>query len=221
MDGNRRFALKHGWKPWIGHQEGARAIRRVIDFCLARRIRHLSLYAFSLENFKRPPQELTFLWDILIKNIYDIKNTAIAQGIRVRFIGNRALFPPTILPAITMLAEACSEGTALCVNILFCYGARQEIIAGIKSILHKIRAGFIHENDVSEAVIEDHLWTQGTPAPELILRTGGRHRLSNFLLYQAAYSELYFLDCLWPEITDKHLNEAVAFFEQCERNFGT
>jgi len=221
MDGNRRWAKKRGWLPWLGHREGIAAARRTIEFCLEKGIPFLSLYTFSIENFSRPKKELDFLFAVLIDEVRKQLDEFIEKGVRLRFIGDRALFPEKVLPVCEDMEAKTAHLNALNLNLLFCYGARQEILNSIKTIVHKVKAGLIAEEDISEHNVQEHLWTQGIPEPEIIIRTGGVKRLSNFLLYQAAYSELYFLDCLWPELSKQHLQDAITFFNNCQRNFGT
>lgn len=222
MDGNRRWAKKQGLLPWLGHQEGINTARRVIDFCLEKKIPYLSLYTFSLENFKRPAQEVDFLFNILAtKESSKIIDDCVKNKIRLVFIGDRSLFPDSLIPIIQEAEQRTQTFTNLTVNLLFCYGGRQEIVSGIKKIIHHLKTGQISEDSISDELFERYLWTSGIPAPDLIIRPGGVKRLSNFLIYQAAYSELYFLDCLWPELTHEHLENALAFFYNTQRNYGT
>lgn len=222
MDGNRRWAQKQGRVPWLGHQEGINAAHRVINFCLEKKIPYLSLYTFSLENFRRPVQELAFLFDVLSKKEgAKIIDVCVNNEIRLVFIGDRSQFPASLLPIIEEAEKRTQSFTRLRLNILFCYGGRQEIVSGIKKIIHHLKMGRINEEAISDELFEQYLWTSGIPEPDLIIRPGGVKRLSNFLIYQAAYSELYFLDCLWPEITKEHLEQALTFFYTTQRNFGT
>jgi len=220
MDGNRRWAKKKGLALWKGHNAGAESIQCAIEFCFQQHIKYLSLYTFSIENFKRSEREKSYLFKLLIHQARKNIETFIEKKINVRFIGDRSLFPCEVLDAIHEIEEKTKNGTALFLNMLFCYGARQEIVGGIKSLIKKIKAGVIKEEDVSEKTFSECLWTHGIPEPDLIIRTGGARRLSNFLLYQSAYSELYFLDCYWPELTEEHLLKAIYSFKNCQRNFG-
>lgn len=220
MDGNRRWAKKQGWIPWHGHRQGLEAAKRTMDFCLKKGISYLSLYTFSIENFRRPEDEKKFIFNVLLKEVYNEHKKLKEKGIRIRFIGERTLFPKHVLGLAKKIEQETKHLSKLQVNLLFCYGGRQELVAGIKAIVHKIKQGEISQDTLSEKILEQHLWTYGIPEPELIIRTGGVRRLSNFLLYQGAYSELYFLDCLWPELQHKDLDRAVNYFEQCQRNFG-
>lgn len=220
MDGNRRWAKKRSLQPWLGHQHGAESVKRVAEFCLEKKIPHLSLYAFSLENFKRPEQERNFLFMLLIEQAEKYLPYFMEHKVRIRFIGDRTLFPEITKKTIKMLEDTTEPNHTLQLNLLFCYGARQEIVSSIKDITQKVITGLLTLDEISDDMIMDYLWTKGIPAPDLVVRTGGAKRLSNFLLYQAAYSEFYFLDCLWPDISREHLESAVANFFETKRNFG-
>lgn len=221
MDGNRRWAKKNNISFALGYGDGGyAAVKRTMEFCCKKGIKHLSLYAFSIENLKRPQEEQNILFNVIvdqgIKNVPYLKQ----HGIRVKFVGDRTLFPEKVLPICTEIEKETADGTQLFVNILFCYGARQELVCGIKALVQKIKQGLLSENQITEETLSDCLWMAGIPEPELIIRTSGVQRLSNFLLYQAAYSEFYFLDCLWPEVTSEHLEKAFSSFWGTRRNFG-
>jgi undecaprenyl diphosphate synthase len=221
MDGNRRWAQGKGLAPWLGHSNGVDAVKRSVEFCIEKKIPYLSLYVFSLENLRRSPQEVNFLFDLIVSEGERWLDDLIKQGIRVRFIGDRSLFPTHLLPTINKLEQTTSHLTTLEVLLLFCYGGQQEILNGIKHIARNLKQGLISEEDITDEVVRSVLWANKIPDPDLIIRAGGRQRLSNFLLYQAAYSELYFLDCLWPDIQKADLENAVYKFEQVQRNFGS
>ncbi len=222
MDGNRRWAKQHGWLPFDGHREGLKTAQRVIDFCLKQSIPHLSLYTFSLENFSRPPQELHFLFNVLMQEMKQkLLKEFIRKGVRVSFVGDRSLFPKAVIPVCQEIEEQTKGLSALKVNLLFCYGGQQEIVHGVKSIVQKIKAGLISEDAITDKLVEQSLWTSAVPAPDLIIRTGGVKRLSNFFLFKAAYSELFFLDCFWPELSHTDLQQVVESFYERQRNFGS
>lgn len=220
MDGNRRWAKKRGLLSWRGHGKGADTVKQVIEFCLQKGIPYLSLYVFSIENFKRSPEELSFLFDLLATEAEKNLEGFVRSGVRIRFVGDRSLFPASLLPVVERLEKATQHLDKVHVSLLFCYGGQQEIVSGIKSVVRKVQAGLLTEDQISEDLFKDFLWTSGIPEPDLIIRTGGHHRLSNFLLYQSAYSELYFLDCMWPELENKHLESVLDQFKQRQRNFG-
>jgi undecaprenyl diphosphate synthase len=221
MDGNRRWARSRGLSALLGHSNGFDAAKRAIEFCLKKRIQYLSLYTFSIENFKRSEEERSYLFDLLASKAPSLTNDFIKYGVRARFIGDRTLFPSLLMSTIEELEEATIAGHKLQVNFLFCYGARQEIVSSVKSLIQKVKNGELSEDQITDETLNNSLWTAGIPEPDMIIRTGGAKRMSNFLLYQAAYSEFYFLDCFWPEITEEHLQAACTNFEECKRNFGT
>jgi undecaprenyl diphosphate synthase len=221
MDGNRRWAKKHGFMPWDGHKEGVNAVDRTIDFCLQYKIPYLSLYTFSLENFNRPQDEQHFLFSILLQQLKDrVITDMVAKNVRILFVGDRSLFPAVALPVIEEIEQACKNGTALHVQLLFCYGGRQEIIAGVKRAAEKVRSGDMALESLNEETFSQLLWSGNTPPPEIIIRTGGAQRLSNFLLFQAAYSEFFFVDEYWPELGADHLNNILQTYSIRQRNFG-
>jgi len=221
MDGNRRWARANGHKPWIGHRQGIEPVKTAIEFCLHYGIKHLSLYVFSLENFQRPPEELDFLFNVLTRGIPSKKFEELYQsGVRVRFVGDRSKFPPQLVNTILEVETKTATHDKLNLNLLFCYGGQQEIVAGVKRLCDEL----VQQGETSEAITEERLegclWSSGIPSADLIIRTGKVARLSNFLLFKAAYSEFYFLDCFWPEVTERHLVDAVRHYVICKRNFG-
>lgn len=220
MDGNRRYARRHGWKIWRGHKQGVESVKLIVDFCIQQKIKHLSLYTFSLENFKRSPEEQKYLFSLLVEQTRDALPELQKKGISIRFIGDKSYFPRKVLPSCDEVEEQTKDLNVLQLYFLFCYGARQEIISATQKLCKAVAAGKIAEGAITPELFESYLWTSGIPNPDVIIRTGGTQRLSNFLLYQAAYSELYFLDCLWPEITEKELIGAVNYFMASKQNFG-
>lgn len=220
MDGNRRWAKRQSLMPWLGHQQGTETVQRVIEFCLDNNINNLSLYTFSLENFKRSTEEITYLFNIIIEQADKALPKLLEQGVCIKFIGDKKCFPESVWPTVEKLESQTAHFSNLKLNILFCYGARQEIVAATINIAQDVQAGKIELGDIDQALFEKYLWSNFTPEPDLIIRTGGIKRLSNFLLYQAAYSEIYFTDCLWPDLTKEDLKKALEDFKQRKRNFG-
>lgn len=220
MDGNRRYAKQKGQLGWFGHRQGVESVKLVADYCLKNHISYLSLYAFSLENLNRSEIEKNYLFDLLIEQAQLGIDQFVEKGIRICFAGEKSLYPNHILPVCNEIEKKTASGTDLQITFLFFYGGRQEIIHGIKRIINEVKQGILIEDHITESSLKNYLWTGNIPDPELIIRTGKVKRLSNFLLYQSAYSELYFLDCFWPELTENHLNEAITFFNACKRNFG-
>lgn len=220
MDGNRRWAKERGMVPWYGHAEGVEAVRRAVEFCIEKKIKYLSLYTFSLENFRRSQEENSYLFKLMVQEAEKGTEEFKKYGIRLRFIGDRSLFPEQLIPLLDRVEKETAHLDTLQVNFLFCYGGRQEIASAAKNIARKVKSGELKEDDITPELMSRHLWTADIPDPDLIIRTGSFSRLSNFLIYQAAYSELYILDCLWPDLTKEHLQEAYDAFMNCKRNFG-
>jgi len=186
MDGNRRWAKKNKMDVFLGHSKGGvDAAIRTIEFCLDRGISFLSLYTFSLENFKRSETEKTFLFNLLADEGEKHLQEFAKKGVKIRFVGDRSLFPKNVLKVCNNLEEQTKNLSNLTLNILFCYGAQQEIVSGVRALLRKIKSGFLKEEDINKEELERCLWTNGSPEPDLIIRTGGTKRLSNFLLYQS------------------------------------
>ena len=177
---------------------------------------------FALQNFKRPSEECEHLFGMLRNHARDFleKEQLSSKNIKVQFIGDRSYFPQDLKELFDHIEQMTKMATGLHLNLLFCYGAQEEIVNVCQKIAYNVVQGIHNVGDITKSLFESYLWTHDTPFPDLIIRTGKTHRLSNFLLYQAAYSELYFSDCLWPEIDYIELEKAYAYFETCARNFG-
>ena len=220
MDGNRRWAIRQGLLSFFGHRKGLDAVKLVINFCLKNNIQHLSLYTFSTENLQRSQEEQRYLFEVLAQEAANELEEFKQKNVRMSFIGDRALFPKSVQPLCEKIEQETAHCTALEVNFLLCYGGRQEIVAATQRIAAHVAQGQLRPEDITLEVFENNLWTARTPSPDLIIRTGGQKRLSNFLLYQCAYSELYFLDCMWPEISVEKLEMALTYYHECQKNFG-
>lgn len=221
MDGNRRWATQKGWASREGYRPGLDAAKRVVAFCLEKKIPHLSLYLYSIDNLKRSPQEQSYLFDTLAGSIaQEFCQECIDYNIRVKFVGDRTLFPHGMRSLCEKLERDTQDNDALHLDLLFCYGSQQEIVSATKKIIKKVERNELQEDEITPELFAKFLWSAATPSPDLVIRTGGAKRLSNFLLFQAAYSELYFLDCLWPDISHNDLENAVSYYNQCQRNFG-
>jgi undecaprenyl diphosphate synthase len=221
MDGNRRWAAREGLFQFEGHRKGAENIKPIVEFCLDKGIQYLSLYTFSLENFKRSALEKEYLFELLRHELIKFIDLCLERNVRIRFIGDRSFFPSTVIPTCDRVERETAHCTALNLNFMFCYGSRQEIVSGVKNIIAQVKAGELTEDQITESTISNNLGTAGMPDPEIYVRTGGQRRLSNFMLFQAAYSELYFLDCYWPELKPAHLEEILLDFAHRKRNFGS
>lgn len=221
MDGNRRWAREKKLQAvTLGHKKGVDAIRSAITFCLKKRVKYLSLYTFSLENFKRNQAEKTYIFDLLADVLRDDLLDLIKHGVRVRFVGERSLFPEKTRMIIEEVEGRTKDLNRLCLNMLFCYGSKQEILSATKRLAQQVKEGSVDADQIDENLLRREMWLGDVPDPDLILRTGKRTRLSNFLLFQGAYSEWMFLDYHWPEINEERLQECVDRFQGVERNFG-
>ena len=221
MDGNRRWATRQSLVTLLGHKKGIEAIDVVVDFCLAKKIPYLSLYAYSIENlYNRSQEEQEYLFGQLaqeaLRNVDNFKR----KNVCIQFIGDRTLFPKNVQPVCQQVEEETARCNGLQLRLLLCYGGRQEIVDTAKRIAQNVVKGALKVDDITPELFESNMWTTGIPSPDLIIRTGGQQRLSNFLLYQAAYSELYFLDCMWPDISEKELELALIYYDECQKNLG-
>ena len=213
MDGNRRWAKKRMLMPWLGHRQGVESVQMAIQYCLDQKIPHLSLYTFSLENFKRSEQEVSYLFS-LVREAKERIAEFVKAGVKIRFIGDRTKIPEDTIAVCDEIEQETVDGALLRCNFLMCYGGQQEIIQAAKSIVEQ---GLL---EVSMTTFRQHLWLGDIPDPDVIIRTGGVKRLSNFLLFQGAYSEIRFLDCLWPDLTQELLHETILDCEQAHKNVG-
>ncbi|CAN5172583.1 polyprenyl diphosphate synthase [soil metagenome] len=221
MDGNRRWAKQRGLDLFEGHKEGIEAAKKTIEFCLENKIKYLSLYTFSTENFKRSEHEIKTIFGLMLQEAHKGIEECKKHDIRIRFIGDRSLFPAELVPYLDQFEKETAHCQTLQVSFLFCYGAQQEIAAAAKNIARKVKAGQLAEEDITPGLINQHLWTHELPEPDMIIRTGNVSRLSNFLLFQAAYAELCMLDCFWPDITKDKLQHVYDNFLNRQRRFGT
>ncbi|MBT4856373.1 di-trans,poly-cis-decaprenylcistransferase [bacterium] len=220
MDGNRRWAKERGLMPWDGHREGVKAMDRVVDHCLELNIEYLTLYLFSIENFKRSEEEKKFLFTIIAKQAEKYVPKYNAKGVKVKFIGQRDLFPQSVVEMCDRIEKQTAHNTKLILNLLFCYGGQQEILAGVKTCLSKVQAGEMDIEQLDATMFKNCLWSGDVPDPDIMIRTGGASRLSNFLLFQVAYTELRFIKPFWPDMTPELLDEIIEEFNQSKRNFG-
>ncbi len=220
MDGNRRWAKKHGFKPWIGHKEGVNSVKTAIEFCLEFEIKQLTLYVLSLENLKRPQEELAYLFDILAPELAGKEFDELFQrGISVRFIGDRNQFPQKLVPIIADIEQKTAHNSTMYLNLLFCYGGQQELLAAAQKICDSCAHN--KSQAIDKQTFMHALWSGALPPIDLIIRTAGDQRLSNYLPVQSAYADLYFTQVLWPDLTREHLFDAVQFFLRSKHNYGT
>lgn len=220
MDGNGRWAKSRFLPRIAGHRKGAEAVKEAVKGCIELGIPHLTLYAFSSENWNRSTAEVNDLMDLLRYYLQKEIDVLHKNNVRIRVIGDRTRLTPDIRENIAGAEQLTAENTTLNLTVALNYGGRQEIVRAVKDIAGSIAAGEIQATDVDEATFSRFLYTGGLPDPDLLIRTSGEQRLSNFLLWQLAYAELFFTDVLWPDFTVAKLKEAVSSFKQRERRYG-
>ena len=220
MDGNGRWAQQRLRPRIIGHRAGARAVNVCIDFCLERGIRALTLFAFSSENWGRPQEEVGALMKLFMGALDREVEELHRRGVRVRFIGERERFSPVIRERMQAAAAQTGANTTLDLVIAASYGGRQDIAQAARTLAAEVAAGTLRAEDIDEAAVGARMSLADLPAPDLFIRTGGDHRISNFLLWQLAYTELWFTDLLWPELDHATLQLALDDYAGRERRFG-
>lgn len=217
MDGNRRWAAKHGKTVNEGHEEGARNLSKIVEHAKELGIKHLTVYTLSTENWrKRSRKEVKGLFDLLTRIAKEKKEEYQKKGIKMFVLGNFQAFPKRVAKVIKEMLAVVLKHERMKVNLALNYGGRDEIVRAVQEI---IRQG-IPASKVNEKLISSHLYTNGQPDPDLIIRVGGEIRLSNFLLWQMSYSELYFTETLWPDFGPKQLDKAIVAFQSRKRRFG-
>ena len=225
MDGNGRWAVRRGLERVKGHQEGARSVRAVVTECARLRKHHggpdfLTLYSFSIENWKRPAIEVSFLMQMYIDYLRSERATMMENNIRFRQIGRLENLPDPVLEEVNVALEATKANDGLTLTLALNYGSRAEITDAVRAITEQVRRGELDPRDVTEQVISDHLYTAGMPDVDLLVRTAGELRVSNYLLWQISYAELFVSDTLWPDFREPHLHEAIRAFSNRNRRFG-
>lgn len=220
MDGNGRWAELHGNDRIYGHRQGVDAVRSIVEGAGVLEIEYLTLYAFSTENWERPKVEVDALMSLLINAIVQEIDNLHQKNVKMLAIGNLASLPLDVQVKLAEAVEQTSSNTGLNLVLALSYSGRWDILETTKQIVRKVQSGEIAENQINEAVFMSHLSTFGIPDPELLIRTSGEYRISNFLLWQIAYSEFYFTPILWPDFRKENLFEAIADFQRRERRFG-
>ena len=218
MDGNGRWATQKRMPRAFGHRSGVKAITKIVRACSVRQISELTLFAFSSENWKRPNYEVDFIMNLFKKSIDEYVSDLHDNNIKMKFIGNYGNFSKTLLNKIYDSEELTKNNTGMRLNLAINYGGRWDLTNAFKKLVEEHNYK-INEKDITEENIEKYLVT-GTHAPDLLIRTGGEYRLSNFLLWQHAYTELYFTDCLWPDFDISDLDRAIEWFQERDRKFG-
>ncbi len=220
LDGNRRFARKHGWKVWRGHEAGFDKIGELLEWCRDLGIKELTLYCFSTENFNRDKMEVKYLFD-LFRNKIDglIKDSRVhTNEVRIRIIGKLDMFPKDMQEKMQQLMDETKEYDKFCLNLAMAYGGRAEIVDAVKQVVSDVEAGKLDVDEIDEDMLSEHMYLQNDP--DMVIRPGGVVRTSNFLTWSSVYSELIFIDKLWPEFTKQDLAGCIKEYSKRERRFG-
>jgi undecaprenyl diphosphate synthase len=220
MDGNGRWAKQKGYLRALGHESGTKSVREVVETCAKLGIENLTLYAFSTENWNRPKLEVKLLMNILINSLQNELKTLNDNNIRLNSIGNLSLLPESAQKKLQEVIETTKNNSRMVLTLALSYGSREELINVVKNISNKVKNNIISIDSIDESIINQHLYTQDLPEVDLLIRTSGEHRISNFLLWQIAYAELYFTDILWPDFKEDDLYEAIISYQKRERRFG-
>ena len=220
MDGNGRWAELHGNDRIYGHRQGVDAVRSVVEGAGEVGIEYLTLYAFSTENWDRPREEVNALMSLLVDAIVQEIDNLNEKNVRMLVIGNIASFPDDVQAKLSEAIQNTSANTGLNLVLALSYSGRWDILEAVNRIASEVRSGNITDNLIHESLLVSHLSTSGIPDPELLIRTSGEYRISNFLLWQIAYSEFYFTPILWPDFRKENLFEAIVDFQRRERRFG-
>jgi undecaprenyl diphosphate synthase len=218
MDGNGRWAQAQGKERTYGHQEGAERVHDIMTAAVNLGIEYLTLYTFSTENWNRPESEIAALMALLLKHLEE--ELFMKKNARFRVIGDTQRLPKIVQEACGYLEERTKQNTGTCMVLALSYSSRWEITHAVQQIADKVKKGELQSEDISEESIQEHLATSFMPDPELMIRTGGEERLSNYLLWQCAYSEFYFTDTFWPDFKEEELNKAICEYQKRERRFG-
>tara|TARA_B100000900_G_scaffold338468_1_gene300666 strand:- start:44875 stop:45612 length:738 start_codon:yes stop_codon:yes gene_type:complete len=220
MDGNGRWARKKGLRREYGHRAGRKAVKKIVEACVELKIKNLTLYAFSTENWNRPKLEIDFLMQLLLLSLKDELKSLNKNNIKFDTIGNLSRLPKKISTYLKKVKAETKENSALTLTLALSYGSRNEIVNVVREISEKVKNNIISSKKIDETVINNHLYTRNLPDVDLLIRTSGEKRISNFLLWQIAYSELYFTTKLWPDFRKKDLYKAIISYQNRERRFG-
>lgn len=220
MDGNGRWARERGLPRHLGHREGMKAVREAIEASVEAGVEILTLFAFSTENWKRPQQEVSALMSLLQLYARKEKAELRRRGVAVHVLGDLDRIDAATRAAVDTIVEGTRGGTRLRLNLMISYGGREEIVRCARLIAERVRAGEITADEIEDDTVEDALFTRGIPSPDLLIRTSGEYRISNFMLWQMAYTELHISPVLWPDFGRRNLFEAVLDYQRRERRFG-
>jgi len=220
MDGNGRWAKQKGLMRAFGHENGTKSVRITVETCAKLGIENLTLYAFSTENWNRPKLEVDTLMRLLISSLKKELDTLQKNNIRLNCIGNITMLPDSAKKELLAVMEKTKNNTRMTLTLALSYGSREELLNAVKTICDKVKNNIISIDALDESIINQHLYTHNLPDVDLVIRTSGEHRISNFLLWQIAYAEFYFTDVLWPDFKEDDLYEAIISYQKRERRFG-
>lgn len=220
MDGNGRWAKERGLRRAYGHQEGVVSVRKVVEAAIQAGVDYLTIYAFSTENWKRPNSEVDALMELMVHAIVKETPDLIKQGVQLLAIGDNDRLPDRTRTALKECIDQTKDGKRIALILALSYSSKWEITQAIKKVVDDVQNNQISISDLNEDSLSNYLSTTGIPDPDLLIRTGGEQRISNFLLWQLAYAELYFTDTYWPDFREEHLYKAIADFQCRERRFG-
>ena len=220
MDGNGRWAKKRGLPRTAGHKVGAEVLRKIVECAAASPVKYLTCYAFSAENWKRPKMEVTFLMTLLSHYLEGEVENLKKNGVSLKVIGDKSGLSGKLQKQVAKAEDATKEGTELQLNLAINYGSRQDLLQGVQNLAKLVEAGQLKAAEITEEMLESHLSTAGIPAPDLLIRPGGDYRISNFLLWELAYTEFFFLEKLWPDFTEADFQSLLQDFKNRERRFG-
>ncbi len=220
MDGNGRWANKHGKNRVYGHKQGAKTVKEIVKISGEIGLEYLTLYAFSMENWNRPKMEVDALMALLVSSINSETKELVKNNVKLLSIGNHDILPKNVRKKLYEAIEATQKNNGLKLVLSLSYSAKWEILEAVKKISKQVKEGNLDIDDINENVFDENLSTKGIPHPELMIRTSGEYRISNFLLWQLAYAEFYFTPKLWPEFTKEDFLEAILDFQKRERRFG-
>ncbi len=220
MDGNGRWAQQQGKNRLRGHEAGAKAVRNTVEAAARLGVRHLTLYAFSTENWNRPKTEVSTLMSLLVRNLRRELRRMTKNNIRLTAIGSLHKLPKKVYEELEEVIEKTKSNTGTNLTLALSYGAREEIKQAVIDIVKKVKNNIINVESIDQTIINEHLYTQHLPDVDLLIRTSGEVRISNFLLWQIAYAELYFTDVMWPEFDEHELHKAIKSYIKRERRFG-
>ena len=220
MDGNGRWAKKQGFLRAFGHESGTKSVKEIIKASVEIGIENLTLYAFSTENWNRPKLEVDTLMKVLINALKKEVDTLQKHNIKLNAIGNLEMFPKTAQNQLLEVINLTKNNNTMTLTLALSYGSREELTNAVRIISEKVKNNIISIDAIDDSIINEHLYTHNLPDVDLVIRTSGEHRISNFLLWQIAYAELYFTDILWPDFKEQDLYEAILSYQKRERRFG-